>query len=258
MSKTVPQFVWYELMTTDCDAAEAFYRTVMGWSAREGGVVPGRRYTIVSAGGAPVGGLMPLSETGCATVPGAVWSGYVGVENVDASVAQVREAGGKSLRDAEDIPEVGRFAVVADPYGAVFLLFQPARDEAPPQAAADAPGHVGWRELHTDDGEGAIAFYASLFGWTKGDAIDMGGHGVYQIFSVGGVPAGGVMTRSPDAPAPFWLFYFNVEGIDAATSRVRNGGGRIIAEPMQVPTGSWIAPCLDPQGAIFALVSKTR
>jgi predicted enzyme related to lactoylglutathione lyase len=112
--------------------------------------------------------------------------------------------------------------------------------------------------LHACDGASAFAFYAGLFGWTKAEAVDMGAMGIYQTFATGGAPIGGMMTKTPQTPAPFWLYYFNVEAVDAAMARVKDAGGQIIHGPMQVPGGSWIAHCLDPQGAIFALVGSKR
>ncbi len=112
--------------------------------------------------------------------------------------------------------------------------------------------------MHAGDGASAFAFYSGLFGWTKAEAIDMGQMGVYQTFATGGAPCGGMMTKKPETPAPFWLYYFNVDAVDAAMARVRDGGGQIIIDPMQVPGGSWIAHCLDPQGAMFAMVGCKR
>ena len=124
--------------------------------------------------------------------------------------------------------------------------------------APGTPGHIGWHELHAGNGESAFAFYAGLFGWTKAEAMDMGPMGIYQIFATGGAPIGGMMTKTPDTPAPFWLYYFNVEAIDAAIARVTAAGGRIALDPHQVPGGSWIAQCIDPQGAMFAMVGGKR
>jgi predicted enzyme related to lactoylglutathione lyase len=189
---------------------------------------------------------------------GPAWTGYVFVEDVDAAAARVTAAGGAVLRPPEDIPGVGRFGVAADPHGAVFILFHSAGAADGGPAAPDGPGQVGWRELHAGDGASAFAFYSGLFGWTKDEAIAMGEAGVYQIFAIDGAQAGGMMTKLPEAPAPFWLYYFNVEAIDAAKARVEAGGGQIINGPMQVPGGRWIVHCLDPQGAMFAMVAPQR
>ncbi len=170
----------------------------------------------------------------------------------------IKTAGGAIHRGPEDIPGVGRFAVAGDPHGAGFMLFKGTSEEAPPPAPAGTPGHVGWRELHAGDREGAFAFYSGLFGWTKADAVDMGAMGVYQIFAIDGTAAGGMMTRMPETPAPFWLYYFNVEAVGAAMTRVKDAGGQILNGPMQVPGGSWIAQCFDPQGAMFAIVGSKQ
>ena len=121
----------------------------------------------------------------------------------------------------------------------------------------DAPGRVGWHELLAADWEKALAFYGGLFGWQKADA-DVGEMGTYQLFSAAGQTIGGMLTKPATIPAPFWLYYFNVGDIDAAAQRVEAGGGEIFAGPFEVPGGSWIVQCTDPQGAIFALEGQRR
>jgi hypothetical protein len=111
---------------------------------------------------------------------------------------------------------------------------------------------VGWHELLAADWEKAFAFYSELFGWRKADA-EIGSMGTYQIFSAGGQTIGGMSTKPPTVPMPFWLYYFNIDDIDAAAERVKAGGGRILEDPLEVRGGGWIARCTDPQGAMFAL-----
>jgi hypothetical protein len=253
MSDSHGKFVWYELLTSDTDAAEAFYKTVNGWTAQDSGL-PGGKYTIVSAGGVGVGGIMVVPEEARQHGVPPAWFGYVHVDDVDAGVEDVKDAGGSVHRGPDDIPGVGRFAVVADPQGAVFNLFKSGGGPDRPKVAAGTPGHVGWHELHATDRESAFAFYADLFDWTKGEAHDMGPMGVYQLFSTGDAPDGGMMNRMQGTPGPFWLYYFNVDAIDAAVERVKGAGGVVMQGPHQVPGGSWIAQCTDPQGAMFALV----
>ena len=108
------------------------------------------------------------------------------------------------------------------------------------------------------DRESAFAFYSGLFGWTKAEALDIGAMGIYQIFATGGTPVGGMMTKTEAVPAPVWLYYFNVEDIEAAAARVKDEGGQVVRGPHPVPGGSWIVHCLDPQGAMFALVGPHR
>lgn len=253
MPRSPCPFVWYELMTADAAAAETFYQAVLGWQMQDAGM-PGMRYTILSAGSTPIGGLMALDEAARAAgaLPG--WIGYLGVDDVDAAARRVVAAGGSIHVPPDDIPGVGRFSVVADPQRAPFVLFRGATPQAPAQAEPGTPGHVGWHELHAGDGPEAFRFYQDQFGWTADEAMDMGPMGVYQLFTTGGEAVGGVMNKSEGMPRPCWLFYVNVESIDAAVERVRTHGGQILHGPHEVPGGSWIVQGLDPQGAMFALV----
>jgi predicted enzyme related to lactoylglutathione lyase len=122
-----------------------------------------------------------------------------------------------------------------------------------------AKGHVGWHELYSGDFDADLAFYTSQFGWGKGDAMDMGEMGSYQLFSLSGGTdfnsmSGGMMKKPAEMPQPLWLFYFVVGDIDAAVNKVKAGGGTVLNGPMEVPGGAWIIQATDPQGAMFALV----
>ena len=256
MSEPQGQFAWYELMTTDAPDAIAFYSAVIGWKVHAAGPQHGD-YMILSAGDAGAGGLMPMPKSvrDAGGRPG--WMGYITVDDVDAMERRVAEAGGSVHRSASDIPEVGRFAVVADSQGAVFTLFEPLPGGPAPPPAGETPGRIGWHELHAGSWEPAFAFYAGLFGWTKTDAVDMGPMGTYQTFATAadGMMAGGMMTKAPAIPAPFWLYYFNVGDINAAVARVKEQHGQVMNGPMPVPGGQWIAQCMDRQGAMFAMVA---
>jgi len=248
-------FVWYELMTTDAKAAEDFYRKVVGWSTQDAGQ-PGMAYTLLVAGQTPTAGLMTLPKEACDQGARPGWLGYIGVDDVDAYANRVAKAGGKVHVPPTDIPNIGRFAMVADPQGVTFNLFTPVSDmPRPADGNTTSPGFVGWHELLALDGEKAFDFYSGLFGWTKAEAIDMGAMGRYQLFAAGGAPIGGMMTKPAEAPMPFWNYYFQVDGIGAALERLKGGGGTVINGPMQVPGDSWIVQGLDPQGAMFSLVS---
>ena len=251
------RFVWYELMTGDPVAASAFYASVVGWGAQDSGM-PGMAYTLMTIGDAQVAGVMATPGELKAIGAPAAWSGYVAVDDVDATEARILQLGGKVLSPAQDIPEIGRFAVVADPQGASFMLFKPQRDDPPPMPAPEAPGTTGWHELRALDGPAVFAFYATLFGWTKGEGLDMGPMGVYQLFEIDGVPSGAVMTRESDAAPPAWRYYFRVAAIDAAAQRVAQQGGTVTMGPHQVPGGNWVLHGRDPQGAVFALMSMTK
>jgi uncharacterized protein len=257
MSSSNGNFVWYDLMSTDAKAAEAFYRGVVGWRMQDAGM-PDRSYTILSAGETAVGGLMPLPPDACAAGGRPVWTGYIGVDDVDAFAAKVKQAGGTIHHPPDDIPGVGRFSFVADPQGATFILFKGLSNAQPQAPAPGTPGHTGWRELQAAEWESAFGFYSGLFGWTKAEAVDMGPMGTYQLFAIDGVPKGGMMTKPKDMPSPFWVYYFNVDDIEAAATRVKDAGGKLLHEPHEVPGGSWIVNCSDPQGATFALLGPHR
>lgn len=251
-------FAWYDLMTSDTAAAETFYRNVIGWDVQNAGT-PEYPYWRLSMGGINVGGLMPIPAAACENGMQPCWRGYILVDDVDACANRIKAAGGHIYREPQDIPGVLRFAAVGDPHGAAFIIFRGEGEAPPAELGLNAPGNIGWRELHAGDGVSAFAFYADLFGWTKDRAMDMGEMGVYQLFATdGSEPVGAMMTKTPDTPAPFWLFYFNVEAIDSAVARTLEGGGKLLMGPHEVPGGMWVAQCLDPQGAMFAMVAPKR
>jgi predicted enzyme related to lactoylglutathione lyase len=250
------QFLWCDVMTTDMKAAEAFYQAVVGWGVQDGGS-PDMAYTVLTVEGQGVAGIMPLPQEG--HMPPA-WLTYVAVDDVDAAAAKLETLGGKVMKPPQTVPGVIRFAVVADPQGAGFLIARGLSDAPLPSFAPRAAGTVGWHELFTSDMDGAFAFYEAMFGWTKAEAYDMGPMGLYQLFKVPGDDnaAGGMMKRMAEMPVSFWGVYFNVDGIDAAADRVREAGGKIMMAPHQVPTGDWIVQCMDPQGAYFSLLAVGR
>lgn len=248
-------FVWHELRTTDAKGAEEFYTHVVGWQTKSSGNPGGIPYTLLSAGGHEVAGLMELTPQMASGGMKPSWAGFIGVDDVDAYAKRVEEAGGKLHFPPQDIPGVGRFAAVEDPQGAAFLLFKGSLESAPPRPAAGTPGTVGWNELSANDEKTAWDFYSQIFGWTVETIMDMGPNGSYRIFKNGGAPMGAVFTRNPKtSPVPFWLFYFHVDNIDAAVTRINEKKGQIFMGPHQVPGDMWIVIGNDPQGATFALV----
>jgi hypothetical protein len=253
MAPSGSKFVWYELMTTDGAAAAKFYRDVVGWTA-EKTPMPDMDYTLFKAGAAQVAGAFALSKEALAGGAPVAWVGYVGVADVDRAAADLRAAGGKVWRGPDDIPGVGRFAMVSDPQGAAFALFKAARPDELSPADALKPGHVGWHELYARDGNTIFDFYGKLFGWRKGDVMDMGPAGKYQIFGLGdGGRIGGMMTKSAEMPTPSWQFYFNVASVEAAAAKVKAGGGKVTHAPSEVPGGQWIMQATDPQSGHFAV-----
>lgn len=257
MSTSICPFVWHDLITTDTAAAKAFYAQVLGWSMQG---FPGQEdYTVVSAGSIGVGGIMSIPAPALARGAPCCWQGYIAVPDVDDWAARIQAKKGSVVQAPQDIPNVGRFAVVADLHGAMFIIFKPQGQGEMPAAAPTAQGTVGWHELHAGNAVEAFDWYAALFGWSQERDMDMGPMGVYRIFNTGGPQAsGGMMTKQPHATHPFWAFYFNVDALDAAIDRVSAAGGKILNGPMEVPGPMYVANCQDPQGAWFSMVSVQR
>ena len=253
------KFIWYELMTTDREAAEAFYADIVGWRITDSGQ-PGMRYDILNVGDRGVGGVLELTAEMKAGGARPGWVGSIQTPDTDQTAKDITAAGGSVHKQPDDIPTVGRFAMVADPGGAPFYLLTPLpRDDVPTAAEPTATGVVSWHELVSSAGEAkAFAFYSKLFGWETIQEMDMGPMGKYRIFGTDGVQLGGMMDKPENVPVSSWTFYINVDGIDSATERVKAKGGQVIMGPMEVPGGSWIIQGIDPQGAHFALVSARR
>jgi hypothetical protein len=244
-------------MTTDFAAAQRFYGDVIGWKTQDVSQ-PGAPYAVFQAGEAMVAGVMPfpLPEEAAASGAGPVWVGYIDTPAVDDFLGRILAEGGTVHRQPQDIPGIGRFAVVSDPHGAVFVLFTPAPGSQSP-AAQGVPGHIGWHELMAGDLESDFAFYSKLFGWTVAQEISMGPMGVYRLFATGGgAPAGGMMTKPAQIARPLWRYCFQVQSVAAAVPKITAGGGQVVNAPHQVPDGQWLVQANDPQGAFFALVSK--
>ncbi len=259
MSDTHGKFIWAELMTPNKDAAGRFYSHVVGWDVKDFGS-PEMGYEIFEANGMGIGGMMELTDEHKGEGIPPNWTRYVTVDHVDATAKRFEEKGGKIMRPPSDIPEVGRFAVVTDPSGAVLCIMKPLPMDSSgfPEDVHTLNGHVGWNELFTDDVDSAMAFYGDVFGWTMDHDFDMGEMGPYRMFAHKGKTIGGMMKRPPQVPVCHWAYYFNVDGIDDAITRVSTGGGKVVNGPMPVPGDSWIVNCQDPQGAYFSLVSQRK
>lgn len=252
MTDTRGRFLWYELTTTDPDAAIAFYRSLVGWGTQTF-EHPDMQYTMFTANDVPLAGVWKLTPEATGGAPN--WVAYVGTDDLDGTVRRARELGATVLADDQEIEGVGKFAMLADPQGAAFALYQPAND--PGEETDPAPMEFSWHELMTSDHPAALRFYADLFGWKKLSELDMGPMGMYVLFGRGERTYGGMFNTPPEMTAPpHWLLYVRVTALDAAVKRVRDGGGQVLNGPMDVPGGDRIAQCMDPQGAAFALHEK--
>jgi predicted enzyme related to lactoylglutathione lyase len=240
-------------MTTDVAAARTFYAQIVGWKAEDAST-PDLTYTYLRAGTALVCGLMELPEEARRMGATPRWMGYVGLGDVDATTDRIKHLGG-AIYVRPTNSNIGRIAVVADPQNAMFGLIDRLQPGQQQPTEPDEAGQVGWHELLATDWAKAFAFYRELFGWQKADA-ELGPTDTYQLFSAGGRMIGGIFTKRPVEPVPYWLYYFNVGDLDAAVDRVASAGGKIFEGPIEVPDGEWIVRCIDPQGAIFALQGK--
>lgn len=253
------RFVWYELLTSDPKAAMAFYPDVTGWKTQhweEG------NYTMWVGSQGPLGGVTQLPDAARqgSAAQGAVpyWQANVEVDNVDETSALVVKLGGKVIH-TEDVPTVGRFAVIADPQGAVLAVFTPSGAMESHDSAK--PGEFSWHELYTSNHEAAFEFYHQIVGWERLDEFDMGPMGKYLLWGRNGVQLGGMMTlhgmKTPDGRSvpPSWLYYVTTSDLDAALDRAKARGAVVLNGPMPVPGGQRIVQLFDPQGAAFALVT---
>lgn len=251
---TVPRgrFVWYDLMTTDQEKAIDFYSEVVGWTTEDWPNAPQRYPMWKPAKGGMIGGSVELPAD---QVKGGVpqhWIGYIATPNVDETIDTAKKLRASVVSPATDIPTVGRSAVLKDPQGAVFAIFTPQGD-APGHEGAPEVGEVSWHELYTTDYAAAFDFYSKLFGWEKGQAMDMGQMGIYQIFQRNGRDIGGMMNK-PDASMPSgWTYYFRVPDVNAVAERIKARGGKVTNGPMEVPGGDKIVMGADPQGGMFAV-----
>ena len=246
--------IWYELMTADPDASKAFYDNVIGWTieARPSGPMDYRM--IDSGNGGQVGGVMRLTEEMIAGGAKPTWLFYIGVDDVDASIAKIEAAGGSVLMPAWDIPGIGRLAMVADPQGIPFYIMRGASDASSTAFERTGMGKCNWNELSTPDQAGANAFYATVFGWTYPDKMPMGDMGDYVFIDAAGQTIGATMQTPPQGQPSAWQFYFRAPDIEAAAAKVTAQGGTVHAGPMEVPGGDRIIVASDPHGAMFGVV----
>lgn len=247
-------FVWCELMTTDTAAADTFYKKVVGWTSVP--FAPDGSYIVFNnPSGDGVAGMMKLPDEAKQMGAPPHWMMYVGTPNVDQTAMRIAQLGGRVIKQPQDIPSTGRFAVVQDPFGAMFAIFQPLPNRPGRGGGRPGVGDFSWFELYTLNPDGAWKFYETLFGWEKTSAMDMGEMGVYQMFGRGGgIPSGGIMKPPPGAPA-VWMPYAMVRDAKAAAATASANGGKILNGPMEVPGGDWIAQGMDPQGAMFSVHS---
>ncbi|MGB3167758.1 MAG: VOC family protein [Alteraurantiacibacter sp.] len=253
-------FVWYELMTSDADAAQEFYSGLFDWSFEDGSL-NGVDYRSFKVGETAVGGLLQLQPDMVDQGARPCWVGYIRVENVPAAVARAKDSGATALMEDGEVPDVGPFAMLHDPEGAMFYVID---DRSGTESEAFSTheardGTCAWNELMAGDPEAVKKFYGEQFGWVVADSMDMGDMGAYDMLKNGAdgdFMFGGLMRRPPTMPVSMWTFYFRVPDIDDAVGYVKDNGGEIFNDPMEVPGGEFCINGMDPQGAMFSVIGK--
>ena len=247
-------FVWHEVGTTDLKAGEDFYAQIAGWKTESWSQNPS--YKLFTARRESKAGLYLINESPNTLTPPPHWLSYIGTPDVDATVRQAVELGGKVMVPAYNVPSVGRMAHLQDPQGALFAV---SSQEQRSKFRDSQLGDFSWHELLTSNWQTAFDFYAKLFGWEKMEAMDMGPQGTYQIFGTGGHQLGGMFNPGGlPAGGPLWVPYIMVADARRTAETAKEFGATIVQGPIEVPGGDWVFTGVDRAGAMFAAHSKKR
>ena len=245
-------FSWPELATTDQKSAVAFYRALFGWDVNEQPLGPGETYSMFQMRGKEVGAAYNMPEERQRGAP-PHWNSYVTVVNVDEAVKRAEGLGAKVFAPPFDVMDAGRMAVLQDPTGAVFQVWQAKKHIG--AKIMNEPGSLCWTELATRDMNAAETFYTQLFGWTAKHSKP-GSPMPYTEFSVQGLPGIGMMQMPEQLPASvpsYWMSYFQVEDCDASTAKATSLGAKVMVGPHDIPDAGRFTVLSDLQGAVFAL-----
>ena len=250
-------FCWPELGTTDPKAAAGFYRTVFGWDVDVQPIGPTETYSMFKMRGREVAAAYTLRDQERQYGVPPHWNTYVSVENADAAAKRAQELGGKVLAPPFDVMDAGRMAVLQEPTGATFQVWQAKRHIG--TRLQREPGALCWTELATRDTRKAETFYTQLFGWNAKLGTDGGVE--YTEFSAGGSPSGGMMAMPSQVPSQVpahWTPYFQVTDCDASAAKATSAGGKTIVPPTDIPKVGRFAMIQDPQGAMFAIFKPSN
>lgn len=250
-------FSWPELSTTDQKGGVAFYRGLFGWDLNEQPMGPGETYSMFQMRGKPVGAAYTMRPAEKQSGAPPHWNSYVTVANVDESAKKAESLGAKLFMPPFDVMDAGRMAILQDPTGAVFQIWQANRSIG--AQILNEPGALCWTELTTTDPAAAEQFYTQLFDWSAKHATESPME--YTEFSVGGVPSIGMMPKPKDMPAhipSYWMPYFQVADTDASVAKVKTLGGKVMVPPQDIPNTGRFAIVSDPQGAMFAVFKFTQ
>jgi predicted enzyme related to lactoylglutathione lyase len=251
-------FCWVDLATTDPEGAKKFYAEVFGWSATDEPAGPDMVYSRLSYDGRSVGALYKMSPEMLEQNIPPHWMSYVSVENVDETASRAKELDGTAQMEPSDVFDAGRMAVIQDPTGAPFAVWQPKAHHG--AELRDAPGSLCWNELLTNDVDKSGAFYTRLFGW-KADTRKFGGIEYTSFMVDEQSAAGGLMQITPEMGEgipPNWFIYFSVDDCDATVQKVRDMGGKVHKEPMTMEDVGRFAIIEDQQGAVCGVIKTAE
>jgi uncharacterized protein len=244
-------FSYSDLQTSDLEAATAFYTDLFGWGIDDQpmGEDPADIYRMFTKDGKVVcaASKQPPQQAQAGVPP--MWNVYFTVSDVDTKAKEAEAAGGTVHAQPFDVFDVGRMAVIADPTGAFFCLWQ--AKESIGSYVMGEPDTLVWAESGTTDVDVSKAFYTQLLGWSSEDQ-DMGPNGMYTTFSAHGDFAAGLM-KSP-MPLSYWAIYFGVDDCKATTEKISAGGGQLMMDCQAIPGVGTITIATDPQGAMFGLL----
>jgi predicted enzyme related to lactoylglutathione lyase len=243
-------FCWIELGTTDVKKAKAFYKGLFGWTFNDIPMGDGEDYTFLQLKKKGVGGFYPLPLGKKAGKLPVFWLPYILVENVARTVARIEKAGGTLFKGPMQVMDMGEMAILQDPTGATFALWQPLQKGQP--TAERVPGAVYWHDLNTPDPKKAAAFYAKIFGWKQVNQ-DYGGN-AYYLQTLGGKGIGGIWPHMAKGSKPSWVTHWGVTDCAKTTAKVKKLGGRVIMGPIAVPGAAIFSLLQDPQGAVLGII----
>jgi predicted enzyme related to lactoylglutathione lyase len=245
-------FCWADLATSDRDGARAFYTRLFGWETFDDEMMPGEPYVLFRNAGRDVGAMYRLQPGVHPEGTPSHWLPYVAVASADRAAARAVELGGRELMPPTDAHDHGRMAVVQDPTGAGFAVWEAKKN--PGAQVLGEPGSIAYMQLNASQPEQARAFYTGLFEWqSREDVMDQGGS--YTTWLAGAEPRGGMMPMPPGMTAPsHWMVYFGADDVDATTQLAQSLDGRQYVPPTDIPGVGRFAVLSDPQGAAFAVV----
>ncbi len=248
-------FVWMELATTDQAAAKQFYSALFGWEANDSPMGPDELYTMFSLNGRQTGAAYTMKAEDRALGIPPNWLLYIAVDNADETVARALEHGGNPMSPAFDVMTYGRMAVIQDPTGAIFAIWQPRDHKG--MGVYGENGALCWSDLNTTDRDSAAKFYGSLFGWEFTPGKDKDPSGYLHIKNgehfIGGMPPAEAL--QPHVP-PHWMGYIQTADCDAQTAKAASLGAKILVAPTAIEGSGKFSVLSDPQGAVFALFSS--